>query len=228
MKKNILIIEDESAIANNIVYSLKTEGYISFWCATGMEGLETLKNKEIDLIVLDVGLPDVSGFELIKKIRKYSEVPVVFLTARSEEVDRIVGLELGADDYAVKPFSPRELTARIKAILRRSEKNDNENYNESENVFRIDPNKRQIKFFDENLNLSRYEYDILRLFLDRPGWVFSREKIMDLVWIEPGESFDRTVDAHIKTIRAKLKIVNPNFEAIETHRGIGYALRDKR
>jgi len=120
MKPAILIVEDEGGIVDNILYALKTEGFETVWCPTGTEGLEALKSNEFVLVILDVGLPDINGFELFKDIRQLKPVPVIFLTARSEEIDRIVGLEMGADDYVTKPFSPRELTARVKAVLRRS------------------------------------------------------------------------------------------------------------
>jgi two-component system, OmpR family, catabolic regulation response regulator CreB len=157
-------------------------------------------------------------------MRRSSAVPVLILTARAEEIDRVLGLELGADDYVVKPFSPREVTARVKAILRRGAGASPEGKGDS--PFHIDMQKRQIRYFGERLALARYEFDILVLFVNRPGWIFTREKIMDLVWLEPGESFDRTVDAHIKTIRAKLKEVRPDIDPIETHRGVGYSLRE--
>jgi len=225
MKKKVLIIEDESAIADTITYSLSTEGIDSLWVDTGHHGIEKIKTDSIDLIILDVGLPDISGFDLIKEIRRESDIPVLFLTARAEEIDRVLGLELGADDYVVKPFSPRELSARVKAILRRS--NPVISPKPQNNTFEIDRNRRHIKYFGERLPLSRYEYDIMCLLLDKPGWVFSRDAIMESVWSEPDESFDRTVDAHIKAIRAKLKAINPDLDPIETHRGVGYAVREK-
>ncbi len=231
MNENILIIEDEQGIADTVVYALSVEGFQAVWAGTGRDGLAILRDKPIDLIILDIGLPDISGFDIIKSIRKESGVPVLFLTARADEIDRVLGLELGADDYVVKPFSPRELAARVKAILRRSSEQKSSltgmtlNGN-SKTVFSINPDKRQIFYFKEKLNLSRYEYEMLLLFIEKPGWVFSRDKIMDSIWTEPEESFDRTVDAHIKTIRSKLRSVNPDIDPIITHRGIGYSLRD--
>jgi two-component system catabolic regulation response regulator CreB len=233
MKEKILIVEDESAIADTISYALTTEGYHPICVTTGEAAIDKFSGEELSLVILDIGLPDISGFEIIKELRKVSEVPVLFLTARSEEIDRILGLELGADDYVVKPFSPRELAARVKAILRRTNRapkylpKDSVRGEEKSEIFEVDDNKRQIKYFKHALTLARYEYEILKLFIRRPGWVFSREKIMELVWVEPEESFDRTVDAHIKTIRAKLREVNPELDPIETHRGVGYALKEK-
>ncbi len=221
--KLILIIEDETGIADTITYSLETEGFRTFRAATGLEGFRAVKEKAPALIVLDVGLPDINGFDLIRKIRDLTDLPVVFLTARGEEIDRILGFELGGDDYMVKPFSPRELTVRIKAILRRVER---ERGGESEKVFSIDYNRRTIKYFGLALVLTRYEYELLVLLISRPGWVFSREKIMELVWVDPEESFDRTVDTHIKSIRGKLREVRDDYEPIVTHRGVGYSVRD--
>ncbi len=225
MTEMILIIEDEQGIADTISYALKTEGLATLHSPTGKNGLQEIENNPIDLVILDIGLPDINGFDLLKKIRSTSDIPVLILTARSEEIDRILGLELGGDDYVVKPFSPRELTARVRAILRRS-KNENTSPTLSPHPFKIDRNRRQITYFNSPLSLSRYEFEMLCLFIERPGWVFSREKIMDLIWLEPEESFERTVDAHIKSIRAKLKEVNPDLDPIMTHRGVGYSLRE--
>ncbi len=221
--KLILVIEDETGIADTITYSLETEGFSTHRTATGLEGLMAVKEKDPVLIVLDVGLPDINGFDLIRKIREVSDLPVVFLTARGEEIDRVLGFELGGDDYMVKPFSPRELTVRIKAILRRVEA---ERGGESEKVFSIDYNRRIIKYFGLALILTRYEYELLVLLISRPGWVFSREKIMEMVWVDPEESFDRTVDTHIKSIRGKLREIRDDYEPIVTHRGVGYSVRD--
>lgn len=217
----VLIIEDEPGIAETLEYALKTEGFNSFWVRTGDEGLTAAGGGKCDFIILDIGLPDRSGFDVLKQIRQKSSVPVLCLTARSDEIDRVLGLELGADDYVTKPFSPREVTARIKAVLRRTESSA-----AGPSPFQIDMNKRQIHYFSERLVLTRYEFEILVLLINRPGWIFERQKIMDLVWLEPDDSFDRTVDAHIKTLRAKLKSVRPDIDPIETHRGIGYSLRE--
>lgn len=224
----ILVIEDEPAIADNITYALKTEGFEPVWQATGEEGLAVLNEKSVQLVVLDVGLPDINGFELCKRIRQISSVPVIFLTARDDEVDRVVGLEIGGDDYMVKPFSPRELTARIKAVLRRSsDRKSRENEETGDDApFHVDEEKRHISYFGSPLELSKYEYKLLLTFIQHPGRVFSRETLMNRVWEEPDCSLDRTVDAHIKNIRNKLKAVNADYDPIETRRGFGYCLRE--
>lgn len=224
MKARIVIVEDEPAIADNIQYALETDGFEAICFKEGIKAGEYLKDEEVDLIVLDVGLPDINGFELCKNIRKITNTPIIFLTARAEEVDRIVGLEIGGDDYVTKPFSPRELTARIKAVLRRTG-SVKENPPES-GVFNVDESRRRITYLGKPLDLSRYEFNILKTFINRPGHVYSRDKLMDMAWEEPEASLDRTVDAHIKNIRAKLKSIEPDSDPIITHRGIGYSLRE--
>jgi two-component system catabolic regulation response regulator CreB len=225
MQVTVLIVEDETAIADTIQYALETEGIAPLLATTAHEALELFASTAVDLIVLDVGLPDINGFELCKQIRRQSDVPIIFLTARSEEVDRVVGLEIGGDDYVVKPFSPRELTARVKAILRRIHQNRSAHL-AAAGAWQVNDAKRQITYFGSRLDLSRTEYDLLQIFLRRPGQVFTREQLMANVWDEPEASMDRTVDAHIKNLRAKLKAVRPKLNPIVTHRGTGYALKE--
>jgi len=224
MKPKILIVEDEQAIADNIQYALETEGFETLCLPSGMPVLPLLIREPIDLIILDIGLPDINGIELCKEIRKNHTIPVIFLTARSTEIDRVVGLEIGADDYVVKPFSPRELCARVKAVLRRS--GQPIAGGPTTQTFRINESKRQMTYCGQPLDLSRYEYNLLKLLIQRPGHVFSREQLMDLAWDEPEASMDRTVDAHIKNIRAKLKKIESDIDPIITHRGLGYALKE--
>jgi two-component system catabolic regulation response regulator CreB len=225
MRATVLIVEDETAIADTIQYALETEGFTPVLAATGQEALDRFADAGVDLIVLDIGLPDINGFELCKQIRRNSDVPIIFLTARSEEVDRVVGLEIGGDDYVVKPFSPRELTARVKAILRRSQPNSQGSQGGGE-TWQVDGAKRRIIYFGKELDLSRTEFDLLQTLIRRPGQVFSREQLMAAVWEEPEASMDRTVDAHIKNLRAKLKAIRPALDPIVTHRGTGYALKE--
>jgi two-component system catabolic regulation response regulator CreB len=234
MSQRILVVEDEPAIADTITYALTTEGFEVVWRATGGEARGILAEGGVDLIVLDVGLPDCNGFDLCREIRQSSKVPILFLTARRDEIDRVVGLEIGGDDYVIKPFSPRELSARVKAILRRSSL-ENGSLSETSptgdeeprsSPFAIDQNRRRISYFGQPLDLARCEYRLLEILIQRPGWVFTRDHLLQLAWKEPGFSTDRTVDTHIKTIRAKLREVNPDLNPIRTHRGLGYSLKE--
>ncbi len=226
----ILIIEDEPSIADTLVYALKTEGFAPEWCATGRAGLVALAAKPFALVVLDVGLPDGTGFEVCKAIRAHSTVPVIFLTARNTELDRVLGLELGADDYMVKPFSPRELTARVKAILRRAAAAAPVTVApaapKSLGEFVVDEGRCTIAFRGTMLELTRYEFRLLKTLVAHPGRVFSRDQLLTAAWEDPGASTDRTVDAHIKTVRAKLRAVAADLDPIQTHRGMGYSLRE--
>ncbi|MFC1851211.1 two-component system response regulator CreB [candidate division CSSED10-310 bacterium] len=229
MRQKILIIEDEPAIADTITYALQTEGFEPIWCPTGLEGKAVFEQGGIILIIIDIGLPDISGFELCKEIRRVSEIPIIFLTARSEEIDRVVGLEIGADDYMVKPFSPRELTARVRAILRRTGSETSPQHivdRAGDSPFTLEEHRKSITYFGTRLDLSRYEYRMLLNFIKHPGRVFSREELLDIVWEEPDTSLDRTVDTHIKTIRRKLTSIRPDYDPIETRRGFGYALKE--
>ncbi len=227
MRPVVLIVEDEPAIADTIQYALETEGCEPLVVNVGGDVMNLLARRTIHLIILDVGLPDISGFDLCKEIRRRYRIPIIFLTARSEEIDRVVGLEIGGDDYVVKPFSPRELAARVKAVLRRMPPAEPEPAAvQNSPVFQVDEAKRKIHYLGRPLELSRYEFDLLATFIRRPGVVFTREKLMGLVWESPESSMDRTVDAHIKNIRIKLKAVEPDLDPIVTHRGTGYALRD--
>ena len=254
---SVLIIEDEPAIADTLVYALKTEGFAPEWCSTGHDGLAALAAKTFALVVLDVGLPDGSGFDVCKQIRARWAVPVLFLTARNTELDRVLGLELGGDDYLTKPFSPRELTARVKAILRRTNSggaaaisHPSDDKGRGANPaggpmpavpahtpsmalsrafattgFEVDEERCVVSYRGVALELTRYEYRLLKTLVEKPGRVFSREQLMSAAWEDPGASLDRTVDAHIKTLRAKLHAIAPEADPIQTHRGLGYSLR---
>ena len=225
MKPRILVVEDEPGIADTIRYALATDGFDPLLCSTGSDALLRLGDTAIALIVLDVGLPDINGFALFKRIQAQTDVPVIFLTARSDEIDRVVGLELGADDYMAKPFSPRELVARIRTVLRRVQKIQRAPTAPNTPIA-IDEERRRIRYYGQALELSRYEYGLLKTLATRPGRVYTRDELLRLVWDGTSESFDRTVDAHIKTLRAKLHAIAPKLEPIRTHRGIGYAFAD--
>ncbi|MFA6961036.1 MAG: two-component system response regulator CreB [Opitutaceae bacterium] len=232
----ILVIEDEPAIADTLIYALRTEGFSPEWRATGREGLAAFAEAGFALVILDVGLPDMSGFDLCRELRTRTPVPVLFLTARSSEIDRVVGLELGGDDYVTKPFSPREVTARVRAILRRTTpatapKTLQGNCHllgdtvSEVTVLELDEEAKIAGFGGVRLELTRYEFRLLAVLHSRPGRVWSRDELMMRVWEDPGASLDRTVDAHIKTLRAKLRTAVADADPIQTHRGEGYSLR---
>lgn len=230
-RPTVLVVEDEAAIAETITYALQTEGFTPVWKTTGRDALTVLAAQPVALVVLDVGLPDMSGFDVCRELRKRHAVPVIFLTARSGEVDKIVGLELGADDYLAKPFSPRELTARIRAVLRRTQPAGNGGARPPDGAaaagWAHDEAKCRISYQGKPLDLTRNEYRLLGALLAAPGRVFNREQLMTAAWDDPGASLDRTVDAHIKTLRAKLRAVAPDSDPIVTHRGLGYSLREE-
>ncbi|MEN9661953.1 MAG: Transcriptional regulatory protein CreB [Verrucomicrobiota bacterium] len=226
----ILVVEDEKPIADTMVYALRTEGFAPHWASTLGAARTILAAQTVALVILDVGLPDGNGFDFCREIRMKHRVPVIFLTARSGEVDRIVGLELGADDYVAKPFSPRELTARVRAVLRRSEAGAlaaSGTASSANSPWKHDSAKCRISFRGAPLELTRNEYRLLATLVAAPGRVFSRDQLMHAAWDDPGASLDRTVDAHIKTLRAKLRSAAPEADPIVTHRGLGYSLREE-
>jgi two-component system, OmpR family, catabolic regulation response regulator CreB len=252
MKYQVLIIEDEAAIADTLIYALETEGFQVTWFPLAQAAENHLQTQPVDFIILDVGLPDQNGFELCKAIRHsnqdYAETPILFLTARKEEMDRIIGLEIGGDDYVTKPFSPREISARVKAILKRTKaapKQSTEFPTEiptdsnathtkaysatavTQGHFVIDAEKARVRYCNQSLQLTRYEYLILQTLITQPERIFSRAQLMDKVWDEPESSFERAVDTHIKSLRAKLRDAATNEaqqNPIQTHRGMGYSI----
>jgi len=221
----ILIVEDEAAIADTLVYALQAEGFVTRWSTLGGEALALLEREVYDLVILDVGLPDISGFEACKRLRRFSEVPVMFLTARNDEIDRVVGLEIGADDYVVKPFSPREVAARVKAILKRVAPREPVAAKPNEGPFRLDSERVRIDYHGQPLSLTRLEFQLLHCLLGQPERVFSREQLLDALGVAADVGYERNIDSHIKSLRAKLRQVAPQAEPIQTHRGLGYSLR---
>ena len=223
MNRTILIVEDESVIADTLQYALNADGFNSNWVTTGQEALAILPGQEIELVILDIGLPDTNGLELLKEIRKLSDIPVVFLTARNSEIDRVVGLEIGADDYVTKPFSPREVVARVKAILKRMGQKEPA-ATACTRRFQVDSGAARITFSGHPLTLTKAEYILLRTLLGRPGMVFSRAQLMQSIWQHPHPSDERTIDTHIKALRAKIRAIDSQAEPIITHRGLGYSI----
>lgn len=223
---HILIVEDEAAIADTLIYALQGEGFTTTWLSLAGEALALQAREPADLWILDVGLPDMSGFEACKQLRRSSEVPVLFLTARDSEIDRVVGLEIGADDYVSKPFSPREVAARVKAILKRLQPRVPPAAEPpAAGPFRFDELRQQIHYHDQLLPLTRHELKLLAVLLGQPERVFSREQLLDATGVSAEAGYERTVDSHIRSLRAKLREVSPDSEAIHTHRGLGYSLR---
>lgn len=223
--RRILLVEDERPIAENIIFALEQERFAVHWVSTGGEAIQLLESALPDFLILDINLPDMTGFDVCRALRKKAETPALFLSARQEEIDRIVALEIGGDDYLMKPFSLRELSARVKAILRRSDARTTESPARVTPLV-IDDKRSRAEYFGEKLELSKYEYFILCTLAKRPGWVFSRDQLIDHAMGQMSAPFDRTIDAHIKSIRAKLRKIKPEIEAIETHRGFGYSLRE--
>jgi two-component system catabolic regulation response regulator CreB len=219
----ILLVEDEPAIAETVLYALRAAGFVASHCLTGGEAVRAAQREHFDLGILDVGLPDIGGFALCRELRRERDLPVIFLTARASEAERILGLEIGADDYVAKPFSPRELVARVRVVLRR-QRPPAAKEPAAARDFEHDSEGHRIRYRGRLLDLTRYEYGLLAALLKRPGAVLSRAQLMDRVWGEALDSSDRTVDTHIKTLRAKLRAVAPEADPIRTHRGLGYSL----
>lgn len=234
-KKHILCVEDDAAIVMPLRYALEREDWQVTWANTGTQAIDYVQEQSFDFIILDVGLPDINGFDVCKKIRHFNHTPLLFLTARDDEIDRIIGLEIGADDYCAKPFSSREIVSRIKAIWRRmeiqnqlknaqsNEKKDNPQ--QTSKVWQCHDECLQIYYLGTLLQLTRYEYRLLKLLIDHPEQVFSRQQLMDHIWEHPEHSLERTVDTHIKSLRQKLKHISTKHDPIQTHRGFGYSLK---
>ena len=221
----VLLVEDEPAIADAVLYALESEGVACVWASTGEAALRHVRDSAPKMVLLDIGLPDINGLDLFRQIRAISNASIVFLTSRSSEIDQVLGLELGADDYITKPFSPRVLSARVRLQLRRDTISHFAPHSTepSTTLFQADEDKRRITLRGQLLDLSRYEYGLLLLLMQNPSRTYSREQLMQLVWASPDESFDRTVDTHIKVLRQKIRAVDASLNPIKTHRGVGYS-----
>lgn len=222
----LLVVEDDAAIAVPLCFALERAGHEVSHVLLGGEALARLQAAPPDLVILDVGLPDISGLEVLARLRRDTTLPVLMLTARSEEIDRVLGLELGADDYVAKPFSPREVAARVAAILRRSQAGTvpSRPVAAPAGDIVLDEVRARVTCRGTPLALTRYEYLLLKVFLQAPERVYSRGQLMDLVWTHD-VSQERTVDTHVKSVRAKIREVAPDLDPIQTHRGLGYSWR---
>ncbi len=215
----LLLVEDEESIGRLVKQYVEQDGWRAVWVRSGEDALTELARHPVRVVVLDIGLPGMDGFEVCRRIRARSSVPIVMLTARDEEPDRIAGLELGADDYVPKPFSPRELVARIKAILRRSEQRPADEVLAAGDVV-LRREAREVSVDGSVLELTGKEFDLLACFLENPGIVLSRERLLDIVWGMTYPGGTRTVDVHVAQLRRKLD----RPEMIRTVRGSGYKL----
>ena len=222
---HILVCDDEAALADTLLYALRTEGFAASWVPLGAAAVERIRAGDIALCILDVGLPDGSGFERCKEIRRLSDVPVLFLTARADELDRVIGLEIGGDDYVTKPFSPREVVARCKVILKRARLTPSaEAVAPSQHgVVEVDEGRARILWRGVPLDLTHAEFQLLRFLVGRPRRVFSRGQLLELVWNNAQTTTERTVDAHVKGLRQRIKAVAAHDDPIATHRGFGYS-----
>ena len=219
-KGTIVVVDDEANIADLVELYLDREGFRVVKAATGCRGLDAFHQHRPRLVVLDVGLPDIDGLEVCKRIRATSQVPVIFLTARDGEVDRMLGLELGGDDYLTKPFSPAELVARVKAVLRRTDGAPTPEVVQAGNVT-IDTGRREVRIGDDGRSTcTTKEFDLLRFLAERPGLALSRQQILDGVWGYDWFGDARTVDVHIAQVRKKVG----DAVEIKTVRGVGYRL----
>lgn len=217
----ILLVDDEATILETVEHKLRKEGFSPFTAASAEEGMRLFKQVRPDLVVLDVMLPNRSGFDLCKAIRKENKTPIIFLTARASEEDRVAGLELGADDYVVKPFNLTELTARIKAVLRRSAGDSPQEVVEFDNL-RVDPRLHEVVFKDKVLACAPKEFALLYFLMRHAGQVFSRETLLDRVWGQDAFVSSRTVDVHIRWLREHIEEDPSHPKRLVTVRGVGY------
>jgi two-component system phosphate regulon response regulator PhoB len=223
-KGRILIIEDDRDIVEMIEYNLKEEGYQVTSAFDGEKGIELAKREKPDLVILDIMLPAIDGFEVCRSLKQYqptAHIPVIILSAKSRETDKVVGLELGADDYVTKPFSPRELLARIKAVLRRHKEQPAGEIRIGQVV--IDNVRHKVEVRGQEIELTATEFRLLEALAKRPGAVLSRSQLLDAVGADESMVYDRTIDAHVKSLRRKLGRAK---DYIETVRGIGYRFRE--
>lgn len=226
MTQRILVVDDEPAVSDLLAYNLRKAHYDVVIAADGQEALKEARQSSPDLILLDLMIPEVDGLDVCRELRKTSDVPIIMITARGEEIDRVVGLELGADDYVTKPFSVRELMARVKAVLRRAQSENTTSA--SSNVLhglaglQLNVDARTVLIGKNNLKLTRLEFDLLYHLLSNAGRVLTRERLLEQVWGYDFVGDTRAVDSAVKRLRAKLRAVSDEADAIESVRGVGY------
>src|SRR5690349_1810463 len=226
----ILLVDDEQSVQKLLSYPLRKEGYEVIPAMDGQEALERCRGQSFDLIVLDVMLPKIDGFDVCRQIRAQSSVPIIMLTAKAEEFDKVLGLELGADDYITKPFSMREFRSRVKAVLRRADLRSNGDRSEEpleERDVRIDFGKRQVEVRGEQVKLTYVEFEILAILARSPGRVFSPTMLLERFWGDAASRVPRTIDVHIRHLREKIERDAKGPELIFTVRGVGYPFRDR-
>ena len=229
MSPCILVVDDEPTVTDLLAYNLRKAHYDVLTAADGREALRLVRESQPDLILLDLMIPEVDGLDVCRELRKTSTVPIIMITARGEETDRVVGLELGADDYVCKPFSVRELMARIKAVLRRLAPGEPDEARPSilqgPGGLRLDLERRTAVVGDVSLDLTRLEFDLLQRLLDNTGRVLTRERLLEQVWKFDFTGDTRAVDSAVKRLRAKLRLGTSEADAIEAVRGVGYRIR---
>ncbi|WP_413700912.1 response regulator [Psychromonas sp. KJ10-10] len=225
-KQTILIVEDETHIAEVLIAYCQNTGYLVKHLNSGAGVISFVKENSVDLVLLDLMLPDIDGLEICKQVRTFSQLPIIMLTAKSEEIDKLLGLEFGADDYICKPFSPREVMARIKTVLRRVVNSTEKDANLIKHSgFKMKTDEYEVSFKGEFLDLTPREFLILKLFLENCGRVFSRVEILDHAYKDTSDISDRNIDTHIKNIRKKINKISDNEASIESVYGIGYKFK---
>ena len=218
--QHILIVEDDRTIAESIAFILEQDSFSCQWFDNGRDTLDYIENNEVDLMLLDVGLPDMSGFDVLRKVRIKSNLPVIIISARDDESDQVLGLEgLGANGYITKPFSPRLVVAHVRSQLRRDRADKN-----PKSKFSINQAMQRVLFHNQELTLTPAEFKILSHLIQHPNQVHTREYLMNIIWDRPHGSDEKTINTHIKSIRKRLHEIDEMNDYIETHRGIGYSL----
>ena len=218
--QHILIVEDDRTIAESIAFILEQDSFSCKWFNNGRDTLDYIENNEVDLMLLDVGLPDMSGFDVLRKVRIKSDLPVIIISARDDESDQVLGLEgLGANGYITKPFSPRLVVAHVRSQLRRDRADKN-----PKSKFSINQAMQRVLFHNQELTLTPAEFKILSHLIQHPNQVHTREYLMNIIWDRPHGSDEKTINTHIKSIRKRLHEIDEMNDYIETHRGIGYSL----